>query len=497
MIEFVKSSFSYKDLETDSLRELHLNIPKGQCVLLCGASGCGKTTLTRLVNGLIPHFFEGRLSGKVTINGMDIAETEISTVSDVVGTVFQNPRTQFFNTDTDSEIVFGLENRALAPKELKQHLEKVVKDLHIEKLRRCSIFELSGGEKQKIAFASVYAANPDVFVLDEPSSNLDFHSVIDLKNLIKQIKKQEKTIIIAEHRLWYLTDIADRVILMKDGQIFKDMSIQDFNGFSPEQIQNMGLRCRNFSEIKTNISAEKSSERILELKDISVKYRDRIILQNISFAVNGGEIIAITGANGAGKTTLARTICGLIKQNSGNIFINSNKLPAKVRTKKSYMVMQDVGHQLFTDSVKTECTLGTKTIDDAYVDETLSMLSLSELKDRHPLSLSGGQKQRLAVAISLLCDKEVLVFDEPTSGLDLKSMQEVGAMVERLSEQGKILLVITHDIEFIKTICSRVLVLSGGQMIADLKGKEKENIENYFLTGGYRNESKKHITSLV
>lgn len=487
MIELIKLSFSYKDLEKESLRELHLSIPKGQCVLLCGVSGCGKTTLTRLVNGLIPHFFEGRISGKVIVKGMNVAETEISTLSDSVGTVFQNPRTQFFNTDTDSEIVFGLENRALESEKLKQHLERVIKELHIEKLRGRNIFELSGGEKQKIAFASVYATNPDIFVLDEPSSNLDFYAVLELEKLIEKIKRQGKTVIIAEHRLWYLMDIVDRVIFMQDGQIVQDMSVQDFCKLPIKQIQSKGLRCRKFSEIETNSKVKNISERILELKNIQVKYGNHIILQNISFTVNGGEIIAITGANGAGKTTLARTICGLLKQQSGNICINGQKLSAKERIKKSYMVMQDVGHQLFTDSVETECTLGTEVSNESDIDETLSMLSLSELKGRHPLSLSGGQKQRLAVAISLLCNKEILIFDEPTSGLDLKSMQEVGSMIGHLSEQGKILLVITHDIEFIKTICSRVLLLSGGNIVADLKNKE--HIEKDILTGGYQNES--------
>ena len=282
MIEFINLSFSYKGTDKGALRKLHLKIPESQCVLLCGVSGCGKTTLTRLVNGLIPHFFEGKLSGKVIVEEMNVAETEISTLSDSVGTVFQNPRTQFFNTDTDSEIVFGLENRMLEPIILKRQLGKVVKDLHIKNLRGRSIFELSGGEKQKIAFASVYAANPDIFVLDEPSSNLDFKSVLELKELIKRVKQQGKTIIIAEHRLWYLMDIVDKIILMKDGQILKSMSIQDFGRLSTARIQNMGLRCRHFSEIGTNINIKNFSKSILELRNIRVKQGTHTTLHSVS-----------------------------------------------------------------------------------------------------------------------------------------------------------------------------------------------------------------------
>ena len=177
MINFDKISFLYKGAKEKSLDNISLHIPKGQCVLLCGLSGCGKTTLTRLVNGLIPHFFEGEVTGKTTVHGIDTAKVDISRLSDIVGTVFQNPRTQFFNTDTDSEIVFGPENRGLSRTELRKTMERVYEELDMQNLRGRSIFNLSGGEKQKIAFASVYASDPEIFVLDEPSSNLDYRSV--------------------------------------------------------------------------------------------------------------------------------------------------------------------------------------------------------------------------------------------------------------------------------------------------------------------------------
>lgn len=487
MIEISNLSFSYNESLSNELKDISLSIKKGECVLLCGESGCGKTTLTRLMNGLIPHFFEGELSGILTINGKDTAKTSIAELSDIVGTVFQNPRTQFFNTDTDSEIVFGLENRAFTRAQLKNRLNEVLKELNIEKLRNRNIFELSGGEKQKIAFASVYASNPELFILDEPSSNLDMTSVLELKELIKKIKAQGKTIVIAEHRLWYLTDVADRVIVMKRGQIIKDMPIKTFQSISSSDIEAMGLRCRSFSEIKSsikNISSNKSEPKYkAEIKELSVKYKNHTILSNISFTADSGEIIAITGENGAGKSTLARTVCGLVKETTGSISINGAQHSWKTRRRLSYMVMQDVGHQLFTDSVMAECRLGTRTQGETLINEVLSILSLTDFKDRHPLSLSGGQKQRLAVAISMLCDKEILIFDEPTSGLDLKSMREVGYIIESLSKKDKLILVITHDVELIKTVCSRALILSKGQLIADLRNKEKEEIERYIIGG--------------
>lgn len=479
MITFDEVSFSYKGTEENDLNNISLHIPKGQCVLLCGASGCGKTTLTRLINGLIPYFFEGEFVGKMTVNGINTAEVNISQLSDIVGTVFQNPRTQFFNTDTDSEIVFGLENSGLPATELRNRLEEVSQDLQIQGLRNRSIFDLSGGEKQKIAFASVYASDPEIFVLDEPSSNLDYCSIKDLNSLIKKIKMQGKTIIIAEHRIWYLMDIADRVIFMENGKITSDMDIQEFRNLPEKSEQLTELRCRSLSEIKTDISYTYTANRVLEIKGLTAKIEEKVILNNISFRANGGEIIAVTGENGAGKTTLARALCGLGRDESGVVSFDNKLLSKKMRREKSYMVMQDVGHQLFTDSVHAECRLGIKKTEETSMEEVLTLLSLSDMKDRHPLSLSGGQKQRLAVAVSMLCGKEILIFDEPTSGLDIKSMKKVGRLIERLADDKKIIIVITHDIEFIKMICSRILILSDGKIIKEITGKEKAGLEKY------------------
>lgn len=447
-----------------------LRFQKGNVFCCAGGSGCGKTTITRLINGLIPHFFSGELSGEISVCGLDVTKTDIADISDYVGSVFQNPRTQFFNTDTDSEIVFGLENRALPQEKLKMCLEKTSRELNLSVLRKRNIFELSGGEKQKIAFASVYATESEIFVLDEPSSNLDMGAIEELTDLLQRVKAQGKTIIIAEHRLWYLMDVADRVVYMHGGKILKDMTLTDFQALPESEILAMGLRCRNLSHVKKTAIAPKTSSNELEVQGISVRLGKQTIFQDLSFTAHGGEVIAVVGKNGVGKTTLARVLCGLQKNDSGTVLLQGKALAEKQRRKCSYMVMQDVGHQLFTDSVEAECLLGVKAPDTAAVEKALEWLDLLDFKDRHPLSLSGGQKQRLAVAVSLLCEKELLIFDEPTSGLDLKSMQEVGRLAKELSAQGKILLIITHDYEFIQTICSRVLVLEDGKISDDLSG---------------------------
>ena len=217
MIEFKDVSFQYEQGSSKGkIKNINLTIHDGEVVLICGESGCGKTTLTRLINGLIPHYYEGTLTGQTIVEGIDVKNVSLYALSGVVGSVFQNPRTQFFKVDTTSEIAFGCENLAIDAGKINLRIKKTVDSLRIEDLLNRSLFALSGGEKQKIACASVSAMEPNIFVLDEPSSNLDIKSIRELKNVLREWKAQGKTIVIAEHRLYYLMDIADRVLYMQD-----------------------------------------------------------------------------------------------------------------------------------------------------------------------------------------------------------------------------------------------------------------------------------------
>lgn len=249
MIEFENVSFSYQGQEHNGLHEINLKISDGECVLFCGRSGCGKTTITRLVNGLIPQFYQGELQGRILVDGQKISNLPMYQIASKVGSVFQNPRTQFFNVDTDSEISFGIENEALPPKELAERVDQTTDDLNIQNLRNRDIFELSGGEKQKIAFASVYAMNPEIYLLDEPSSNLDMTSIQELAGHLRLIKAQGKTVLIAEHRLYYLMDIADRIVYLDNGRITNIFTPEELRRLPQDMRERMGLRAVDLQEV--------------------------------------------------------------------------------------------------------------------------------------------------------------------------------------------------------------------------------------------------------
>lgn len=466
MIRFENVSFSYAGNAQEGLEPVDLTIEDGECILLCGRSGCGKTTFTRLINGLIPNFYPGKLNGRVTVNGLVISETPMYQIAGQVGSVFQNPRTQFFNTDTDSEIAFGIENAALPLSELHQRVAQAEKDLNIENLSGRSIFELSGGEKQKIAFASVYAMNPNVYLLDEPSSNLDMDAIDELKETLRLLKQQGKTILVAEHRLYYLMDVIDRAFYFERGRLEKVYSPDELLALSQEDRERMGLRATDLHTVEPVYPQVRNDKAALELKNLSLSYKKQKILEDLTISVKAGEVVGIIGHNGAGKTTFSRAVCGLHKEIEGKIFLNNTEQSRKDLMKRSYLVMQDVNYELFAESVEQESIFGIKNPDKELAKATLEELDLAQFSQWHPNTLSGGQKQRLAVAVSMICQKDLLVFDEPTSGLDFDNMLRVAQLINRLAQMGKIVFVATHDYEFVCRACNRILHLDDNRLVS-------------------------------
>lgn len=460
MIFFDNVSFRYTK-ENESLKSVNLTVNEGEVVLVCGPSGCGKTTLVRCVNGLIPHFYHGELTGNVTVGGVEIRNTTLRKISRHVGTVFQNPRSQFFNVDTTSELAFGCENFGMDPDEIEKRLNDVVNRHDLEGLMDRSIFKLSGGEKQKIACASIAVEPIDVIILDEPSANLDHKGVCELQKMIGAWKEEHKTILIAEHRISYLLPYITRAILMDHGEIVRELSAEQLKALSEDELHSMGMRAEGMQDpVEMSKALENITDHsdMLTLKNMRYAYkREKPVFDIPEMKIPVGEIIAVTGTNGAGKSTFLRCLCGMERKCRAIMQAGSEIWNNKERRQKIYMVMQDVNHQLFTDSVLEEVMISQETEDSEAALKILKDLDLLEYADRHPLSLSGGQKQRVAIASAIASGRDILLFDEPTSGLDHRHMLQVSDILKKLKEAGKTLIIVTHDAELIKSACTYMI----------------------------------------
>lgn len=486
MIKIDHISFSYgeENENTGGVRDIDLNIEDGQFVVLCGESGCGKTTITRLINGLIPHYYEGQMAGEVWVNGEKVSEQPLYDTAAVVGSVFQNPRSQFFNVDTTSEITFGCENLGQPEKDIRERFAKTVRDFRLEKLMDRNIFHLSGGEKQKIACAGVSIMEPDVLVMDEPSSNLDAASILDLRKILAFWKSQGKTIIVSEHRLYYLRGLADRFIYLAEGQVSRDYSAAEFEQLTEQQRSNMGLRTFALERLLPPVLPQQEKT-ALALHNFRFAYKNEPeTLHIMDCEIPTNRIVGIIGNNGAGKSTFSRCFCGLEKR-CGEIVWNGRKYRPKDRLSTCYMVMQEVNHQLFTESVLDEVLISMEEENQERAEEILNRLDLLAFKDRHPMSLSDGQKQRVAIASAIASKRSILFFDEPTSGLDYKHMKEVANVLRQVRDTGITVYVITHDLELILDCCTDIVHFENGSIIDQFQMDEAglEKIRNYFIKG--------------
>lgn len=482
IVEINDVSFTYHQAEAPSLSHVNLSVHKGECVLLCGKSGCGKTTMTRLLNGMIPDFYDGALEGHIQVNGLDPVSCSMYEISKVVGTVFQNPRTQFYTVNTTSEIAFGCENHGWPPERIQERVMQTAAELQIEYLLNRNIFNLSGGEKQMIAFASIYAMSPQVYVLDEPSSNLDIQAIEKVRKILSLLKQQGKTIIIAEHRTYYLKDLVDRAVYMENGKIVQEYTISELAHLSHEEQLHSGIRTVDLLSYPIIPRSIPSASHTIEITDMQCFYGKTEALSIPKLSIPSGRITAIIGTNGAGKSTFISWMCGLMKKARGTFLLDGNKQSEKERIRESYLVMQEVNHQLFSDSVREEIVLGNRDPSENRLHEIMEALDISELSERHPMTLSGGQKQRVIIASAMFCGKRILYFDEPTSGLDFSHMMQTCQLLKQLQDKDVFIFIITHDYELIASVCDSVIHIEQGRMTAqyDLDATGVQKLKAFF-----------------
>ena len=462
MLEFKDVSFTYKNSNNKVLDSVNFKINKGECILLTGVSGSGKSTLIHLMNGLIPTLYEGQLEGEILFKNKDLKDIESYDISKNIGYVSQDPRGHFFTTNTTSELVFSMENYGIPLNEMKKKYSELVNLLELEKLVDKNIIYISSGERQKIAIGCSLSLEPEIIILDEPSSNLDFHMTKKLKQLIEKLKTKGYTIIIAEHRMYYIQDLIDRVFVINNGKVI-EKTISDLKSNNEVPLRSLDI----FNLELENISC-KNKELLMEINNITYKN----ILTNITTTVYKGDVIGLIGKNGVGKTTLLRLLSNIMKPNKG-------KIVGKV---VPFLVMQDMDYQFFTESVESEMKFGSADNDLEKINSLLMKLGLTEFKDKIPFELSGGQKQRLLIAISALANVNLLMFDEPTSGLDYVNMTKVSGILKDLSKNSA-LIVATHDIEFLYKTCNRVVYLDDKVIKEDfyLNLENKKKVNNIFI----------------
>ena len=434
------------------LNGINLNVADGECILLTGESGSGKSSIINSINGLAFEYENAKISGTIKVDNKDLKGMELYEISLLISSVFQNPKTHFFNVDTTLELLFYLENIGLSKQEMENRMDDMLKLFPIRHLLGRSIFELSGGEKQILCVAACYISGCKIIVLDEPSSNLDDKYIDILKEMLQILKNKGITLIIAEHRIYYLTDLADRIILVRKGELFKELTKDELLNSESK----LGLR----SAIKTALKAQnKPVGNDLNIKKLEYNFKEgcRLKIDDISFGL--GNIYGITGKNGCGKSTFLRVMTGLDDKGKSEIIFKGKSLNQKDRLKNSSLVMQDVNHQLFTDSVEEEIKLGVKDLSQDRLDKVLYGLELIELKNRHPMSLSGGQKQRVAIASVLCKNSRFIFFDEPTSGMDYKNMMRISKLIKEMSTKDNIIFIVSHDVEFLNETADSILCL--------------------------------------
>jgi energy-coupling factor transport system ATP-binding protein len=442
-----------------ALKDINLRIKAGECVILTGRSGNGKTTLTRVLNGLAPSYYGGTLSGTVLLNGKPLNALPPWERARIMGNVFQDPQSQFFSRELAGEVAFACENLGFPWEEIRLRTDDAIRDMDLDRFRRVPLDLVSSGTMQKAAIASVRSLSPDIFVFDEPSANLDEEASSHLAEILMDLKKQGRTLVIAEHRLSYLMELADRVVYLDRGRLAAEYCPAELKGLSPEQYRGLGLRSPeriDLPRLPVPKETAESGEPAVAARDISYQAGGKVILSQISICAFPGMITAITGRNGAGKTSLGKILCGLARESGGTVVIGGKPATPKKRTAAVWHGADNTNTQFITHSVAEELLLLSPRNEEGLerARSILKRLGLYEYRNAHPAALSGGQKQRLSLACGMFSDRDICIFDEPTSGLDGAGLLTVSRCLREMAERGKTIFIITHDNELIRECCT-------------------------------------------
>jgi len=490
-------SFRYRDRQGAAIHNISFEAKPGEVLLIAGASGCGKTTLIRCINGLIPRSYKGEMSGRITVLGEEVKDWPLSRISQKIGTVLQDPERQILGTKVLNEVAFGLENLGMPREEIYTRVHSAMDLLEISNLSDRDTFTLSGGEKQKVALAGVIAMQPSILLLDEPLASLDPASAWDSLNTIRLLANQGMTVLLVEHRIEDVLHIQpERVMFMSEGEI---RYLGNLSGLSKVvNYREVKLPAEDILErakadpapaplklLPGAADVSPGTEALVRFENVAFGYDDHDVLHGINLEIRRGDIIAVLGANGAGKTTFVKHAIGLLKPKSGHVFVNgqdTRQLSVAEIARTLGYVFQSPSHMLFAPTVREELSFGPQNLKhpkediEQEVKEALRIVNLSDKEQDPPLALSFGQQKRVSIAAILAMRSRILVMDEPTAGQDYQNYMNFMDSILQLPGFEAVLF-ITHDVDLAVIFANRVLIINDGQLIAD--GKPQDVLHDF------------------
>ena len=501
MIRFEKVTYRYPDAPVAILQDVDLQIGDGEFVLVVGVSGSGKSTLLRCLNGLIPHFYGGTIGGRIRVADRDPIHSQPRQMSATVGFVFQDPETQFVVDTVEDELVFAMENHDLPQATMRKRVEEVLDQLSIAHLRRRRISTLSGGEKQRVAIASVLTLQPQVLVLDEPTSQLDPQAAEEVLTVLQKLNADlGLTIILSEHRLERVVQYADRIVHVPgEGRPLLDGRPQEVLAqiaLMPPLIQ-LG-KALGWDPLPFTIKEARRQARHLELApqvesqppatedqvaadespidiaidDLWFAYNGHMALRGIDLRIRRGEFVALMGRNGSGKTTLLKQVVSLLKPARGSVRVrdmDTRHTTLEELTRVVGYVPQNPNALLFADTIGEEIAFTRRNHDlpDIDPDDLLVTLGLAGYAGRYPRDLSVGERQRVALAAILAAEPGIILLDEPTRGLDYVQKAALARYLAAERAKGRTIVLSTHDVELAASAVDRVIILGDGEVIVD------------------------------